>query len=68
MHAGWARGSGNRSKYMKFHLNSRKHFFCHADSQTLEKDAQKCYGVSIVGDIQVLSGQGLEQSALDDLA
>ncbi|KAK4819419.1 hypothetical protein QYF61_003690 [Mycteria americana] len=50
---------------MKLHVNTRNDFFCFAGAQTLEQVAQRCCGVSILGDVRNLTRHGHGQRALE---
>ncbi|KAK4832362.1 hypothetical protein QYF61_021961 [Mycteria americana] len=45
------RGNGHKLKHMKFHLNTRQHFFYCEGDQTLAQVAQRGCEVSVCGDI-----------------
>lgn len=52
-------------KHMKLHVSTRKYLFI-TDAQKPEQVAQKCCGVSLLGDIQNMAGDGPGQPALCD--
>ncbi|KAK4806210.1 hypothetical protein QYF61_001133, partial [Mycteria americana] len=57
------RGNGRKLKHRRFCLNIRKHFLTEGD-QALAQVAHGDCGVSLLGDIQKLSGRGPGQPAL----
>jgi len=59
---------GHKLYYRKFHLKVRKSFFYCKHDQTLAQVAQRGCGVSILEDIQNLTGRGPEQRAVGDPA
>lgn len=58
-----ARGNGHTPKHGKSHLNIKNNFFFFydEDGQAQQQVAQRACGVSILGDIQNLTGRGHEQ-------
>lgn len=60
--------NGHKSKYKKFHLNTKNPFPTVTVIKHYNRIAQRGCGVSIHGDIQISTGHGSGQPALTDAA
>lgn len=63
-----SRGNEHKLKNTKTPRECKKRLFYCAGAQTLEQVAQGCCGVSILGDVRNLTGNGPGQPALGDPA